>query len=94
MSGGQAFGGRTRQMKRALPLAAFVALAMPALPILAQAGKVAWTAGWDNFGEPLTYAKSSVGWAVSPTAKTITATFTLTGAQPGKLYQIALLFFN
>src|SRR5258708_40131166 len=52
-----------------------------------------WTDGWDNFGEPLNLTKSSVKWIVSPTTHTLTVTFSLVGARPSKLYQVALNFF-
>jgi len=54
--------------------------------------KQSWTAGWDNFGEPLNYTKSSIQWSVS-TLRRLTVTFNLVGATPGKLYQIGLNFF-
>jgi hypothetical protein len=52
-----------------------------------------WTAGWDNFGEPLNYEKSSVKWSVTPATSKMTVTFTLVGATPSKLYQVAIQFF-
>jgi hypothetical protein len=57
------------------------------------ATKQKWTAGWDNFGEPLNYAKSSVKWTVSASTKKLTVTYTLVGAVPSKLYQVDLAFF-
>jgi hypothetical protein len=63
-------------------------LAGPAL-----AGTAAWTPGWDNFNEPLNAATSGVTWSVSK-SRTLSVTFTLNGAVPGKLYQVAILFFG
>lgn len=57
------------------------------------ATKQKWTAGWDNFGEPLNYTKSTVKWAVSASTKKLTVTYTLVGAVPSKLYQVDLAFF-
>jgi hypothetical protein len=51
-----------------------------------------FSAGWDNFGEPLNFTKSNVKWSVSSTRK-LTVTYTLVGATPSKLYQVALNFF-
>lgn len=50
-----------------------------------------WTAGWDNFGEPLNYIKSNVQWSVA-TGK-LTVTYNLVGATPSKLYQVGVDFF-
>jgi hypothetical protein len=50
-----------------------------------------WTPGWDNFNEPLNYKKSSVKWSVKETK--LTATFTLVGATPNKLYQVGLIIY-
>jgi len=52
-----------------------------------------WTAGWDNFSEPLNYKKSKVSWSVNPTTKKLSVTYTLMGATPSKLYQVDLAFF-
>lgn len=52
-----------------------------------------FTAGWDNFTEPLNYAKSNVKWSVAPTTHKLTVTYNLVGATPSKLYQVALNFF-
>ena len=57
------------------------------------ATKQKWTAGWDNFGEPLNYTKSTMKWAVSASTKKLTLTYTLVGAVPSKLYQVDLAFF-
>lgn len=51
-----------------------------------------WTAGWDNFNEPLNYTKSKITWSVSTTRK-LTVTFTLVGATPSKLYQVGIVPF-
>jgi hypothetical protein len=52
-----------------------------------------WTAGWDNFSEPLNYKKSKISWSVNPATHTLSVTFTFVGATPSKLYQVALNFF-
>jgi hypothetical protein len=52
-----------------------------------------WTAGWDNFGEPLNYSKSKITWSVAPTTSKLTVTFTLVGATPSKLYQVTITAF-
>jgi hypothetical protein len=52
-----------------------------------------WTAGWDNFNEPLNFSKSKIKWSVSPTKHTLTVTFTLVGATPSKLYQVGIVPF-
>src|SRR5215831_11090593 len=49
----------------------------------------AWTAGWDNFTEPLDFTHSSITWSVSSTAR-LTITYKLVGAKPSKLYQVGL----
>jgi hypothetical protein len=73
-------------------------LLMMALMLSATAGFAGtttqkWTAGWDNFGEPLNYTKSKVAWSVNATSKKLTVTYTLVSAIPGKLYQVDLAFF-
>jgi hypothetical protein len=52
-----------------------------------------WTAGWDNFGEPLNYTKSKVIYSVDAAKSTLSVTFTLVSANPTKLYQVGLNFF-
>ncbi|HWZ81380.1 MAG TPA: hypothetical protein VNW47_02085 [Terriglobales bacterium] len=52
-----------------------------------------WTAGWDNFAEPLNFTKSKIKWSVNPTAHKLTVTFTLVGATPSKLYQVGIVPF-
>jgi hypothetical protein len=52
-----------------------------------------WTAGWDNFGEPLNYTKSKISWSVNATTHKLSVTFKLVGATPSKLYQVGLDFF-
>src|SRR4051812_39450258 len=52
-----------------------------------------WTAGWNNFNEPLNYTKSKVTWAVAPTKRTLSLTFILAGAKPNKLYQVRIAIF-
>ena len=46
-----------------------------------------WSTGWDNFSEPLNFAKSNIKWSVSG-ARKLTVTFTLVGATPNKMYQV------
>jgi hypothetical protein len=52
-----------------------------------------WTAGWDNFGEPLNYTRSKITWSVNATTHKLSVTFTLVGATPSKLYQVGIQFF-
>jgi hypothetical protein len=52
-----------------------------------------WTAGWDNFSEPLNYKKSKVAWSVNATTKKLTLTYTMVSAKPSKLYQVDMAFF-
>jgi hypothetical protein len=52
-----------------------------------------WTAGWDNFGEPLNYKTSKVTWSVNSAKKTLSVTFKLAAARPNKLYQVGINFF-
>ena len=52
-----------------------------------------WTAGWDNFGEPLNYKKSKVKYSVDAAKSSLAVTFTLVGANPNKLYQVGINFF-
>jgi len=51
-----------------------------------------WTAGWDEFNEPLNTA-SHVSWSVDPTKSTWAVTFRLVGATPNKLYQVGVHIF-
>lgn len=57
------------------------------------ATKQKWTAGWDNFSEPLNYEKSTITWSVAPATSKLSVTFKLVGATPSKLYQVAITFF-
>ena len=52
-----------------------------------------WTAGWDNFNEPLSYTKSKITWSVNATTRKLTVTFSLVGATPSKLYQVGIVPF-
>src|ERR1700732_2462742 len=70
------------------PAILFVAVAASAATTTQQ-----WSLGWDNFGEPLNLTKSNVKWSVSATTHRVTVTYTLVGATPSKLYQVALNFF-
>ncbi len=65
--------------------------AASAQPLAAMTTK--WTAGWDNFSEPLNFTKSNVMSSVNSTTKKITFTCNLVRATPTKLYQIGLNFF-
>jgi hypothetical protein len=69
------------------------ALLLSASAVSAAATMQKWTAGWDNFGEPLNYKKSKISWSVSPTKSTLSVTFKLVGATPSKLYQIGIVFY-
>lgn len=77
-------------MKKILTVAAILIVSAG----LASAATVQkWTAGWDNFSEPLNYAKSNVSWSVKGSAKTLTVTFNLVGATPSKIYQASVHIF-
>lgn len=52
-----------------------------------------WTAGWDNFSEPLNYKTSTVRWSVDTERSTLSVTYKLEGATPNKLYQVQIGFF-
>jgi hypothetical protein len=52
-----------------------------------------WTAGWDNFSEPLNYTTSKISWSVNTTTRRLSVTFTLKGATASKLYQMSIHFF-
>ena len=71
--------------------------ALMALVLSASAASAAttlkWSAGWDYFGEPLDYKKSKVVYSVNATTKDLMVTFTLTSANPNKLYQVGINFF-
>jgi hypothetical protein len=77
-------------MKNTFLLAAVLLLASVAAS--AQTTTQKWTTGWDNFSEPISLTKSKINWSVSP-ARKVNVTFTLVGATPTKLYQVALNFF-
>ncbi len=70
----------------------FLALALGAA-VPAHAKVQPFMAGWDDFNEPLNLANSSVKWSVSPKTKSLTVTYTLVGANPTKLYQVAVAIF-
>jgi hypothetical protein len=55
------------------------------------ATKQLWTAGWDNFDEPLNYASSNITWQAS--SGKLSMTFVLNSATPSKLYQMHVNFF-
>ncbi len=52
-----------------------------------------WTAGWDNFSEPLNYTSSTVSWFVNTTTRRLSVTFKLVGARSNKLYQVGVHIF-
>jgi hypothetical protein len=52
-----------------------------------------WTAGWDDFSEPLNYTTSHVSWSVNATTRKLSVTFLLKGATPSKLYQVGVHIF-
>lgn len=68
-------------------------LAVMAASLPAQAARLSWTPGWDNFSEPLNTATSNVTYSLS-TKQELTVMFTLNGATPSKAYQVAILLFN
>lgn len=74
-----------------------IVLVVMALLVSASAASAAttekWASGWNNFGEPLNYKKSSVKWSVAPTTSKLTVTFKLVSATPSKLYQVGIVFF-
>lgn len=69
-----------------------VALLLSASAASAKPTTQKWTAGWDIFSEPLNYTKSKISWSVNPTKSTLSVTFTLVGATPSKLYEVAIDF--
>src|SRR5580704_7375395 len=70
-----------------------VALLLSAVTASATATVQKWTAGWDNFGEPLNYTTSKISWSVNSTKRTLSVTFILKGATPSKLYQVGIVPF-
>jgi hypothetical protein len=68
-------------------------LLLSASGVSATPTKQLWTAGWDNFGEPLNYTTSNVQWSVNPTSRKLTITYTLAHATPSKLYQVNVHIF-
>jgi hypothetical protein len=83
-------------------LAVLILNAGAALPLQAQtetgeqpltATTQKWTAGFDNFSEPLNYTKSKVKWSVNSTTHKLSVSATLVSATPNKLYQVALMFY-
>ena len=52
-----------------------------------------WTAGWDNFSEPLDFTHSNITWSVATTTRKLTVTFRLVHATPSKLYQVGVHIF-
>ena len=54
------------------------------------ASELPWTAGWDNFNEPLNKSTSFVHWSLSPENPLLTVTYQLNGAAPNKLYQVGI----
>jgi hypothetical protein len=77
-------------MKRILVLASTIFMFV--LAASAATTTQSWTAGWDNFGEPLNFTKSNIKWSVSTTRK-LTVTFALVGATRNKVYQVSINFF-
>jgi len=78
-------------MKRILLVV--VALFLSASVAFAAPTRQKWTAGWDNFNEPLNYKTSYVSWTVNPATSKLSATFKLVGATPNKLYQVSATIF-
>ena len=54
------------------------------------ASELPWTAGWDNFNEPLNKSTSFVHWSLSPENPLLTVTYQLNGAVANKLYQVGI----
>jgi hypothetical protein len=80
-------------MKTKLALLPFVLL-LAGISASSQTTTQKYTAGWDNFSEPLNFTKSTVKWSVSTTKTSkLTVIYSLVGATPSKLYQVALNFF-
>ena len=67
-----------------------VALLLATGTAFAAATMQKWTAGWDNFGEPLNYTTSKITWSVNTTTHKLSVTFKLVGATPSKLYQVSI----
>jgi len=82
-------------MKIAFWVRASAVAALVLVTTLASAGanKQKWTAGWDSFGVPLNYGKSSVSWSVAAATRKVTVSVKLVGGQPNNLYQVGLNFF-
>lgn len=80
-------------MKNKLLAAAAAALFMTTSVAFAAPTRQKWTAGWDNFNEPLNYKKSYVSWNVNPATSKLTVTYKLVGATPNKLYQVGVHIF-
>ena len=57
-----------------------VPLLLSAVTASATATVQKWTAGWDNFSEPLNYTRSKISWSVNATTHKLSVTFTLVGA--------------
>jgi hypothetical protein len=70
-----------------------VALLLSAVTASATATLQKWTAGCDNFGEPLNYTRSKISWSVNATTHKLSVTFTLVGAAASKLYQVGIVPF-
>ena len=51
-----------------------VALLLSAVTASATATAQKWTAGWDNFGEPLNYTRSKISWSVNATTHKLSVT--------------------
>jgi len=52
-----------------------------------------WTAGWDNFSEPLDFTHSNVTWSVNSSTRKLTVTFKMVSATASKLYQVGVHIF-
>jgi hypothetical protein len=70
-----------------------VALFLSASAAFAAATTQKWTAGYNNFSEPLNYKKSKITWSVNPATSKMSVKYTLMGATPNKLYQVGITFF-
>src|SRR5438552_17799559 len=71
----------------------FLVVASLLLSATASATTEKWTAGWDNFSEPLNFTSSNITWSVPATTRKLTVTFNLVGAMHNKLYQVGVHIF-
>jgi hypothetical protein len=80
-------------MKRICLVVVVVGLLLSAGAASATVTTQKWTAGWDDFSEPLNYTTSHISWSVNATTHKLSVTFLLKGATPSKLYQVGIVPF-